>query len=79
VGKIAISDLILLKPGKLTDEEFAIMRSHAAIGAALLSEERSEVVRVAERIAPAPIMNGGTARPIHSNWRGSKYPRKYAS
>lgn len=36
IGKIAISDKILLKPGRLTPEEFALMKSHAAIGAEIL-------------------------------------------
>jgi putative two-component system response regulator len=37
VGKISISDSILLKPGRLDDEEFAIMKGHAAIGAGILA------------------------------------------
>ncbi|RYG65188.1 PAS domain-containing protein [bacterium] len=65
VGKIAISDLILLKPGKLTKEEFDAMKTHAAIGAALLSEGKSEVVQIAERIA------GGH----HECWDGGGYPK----
>jgi HD-GYP domain-containing protein (c-di-GMP phosphodiesterase class II) len=36
IGKIAITDRILLKPGQLNDEEFAIMKRHAAIGAEIL-------------------------------------------
>jgi putative two-component system response regulator len=36
IGKISISDRILLKPGRLTDEEFGIMKGHAAIGASIL-------------------------------------------
>ena len=63
VGKIAISDLILLKPGKLTDEEFETMRTHAAIGTALLSNGCSDVVRVAARIAGAH----------HERWDGKDY------
>ncbi len=66
VGKIAISDLILLKPGKLTDEEFAIMKTHAAAGAALLAGGNSEVVLLAERIA------GGH----HEKWNGTGYPHQ---
>jgi PAS domain S-box-containing protein len=68
VGKIAISDLILLKPGKLTEAELATMRTHAAVGAALLSDGQSEVMRMAERIA-------GTH---HERWDGSGYPRQLA-
>ncbi len=68
VGKIAISDMILLKPGKLTDEEFATMKSHAALGAALLSDGHSEVVQLAERIAGAH----------HERWDGKGYPQRLA-
>ncbi len=68
VGKIAISDLILLKPGKLTDEEFATMKTHAALGAALLSQGHSEVVQLAERIAGAH----------HERWDGKGYPQQLA-
>jgi len=68
VGKIAISDLILLKPGKLTDEEFATMRTHAATGAALLSNGHSEVVQMAERIAGSH----------HERWDGKGYPQQLA-
>jgi putative two-component system response regulator len=69
VGKIGISDLILLKPGKLTNEEFATMKTHAAIGAALLSGGNSELVQIAERIA-------GTH---HERWDGRGYPQGLSS
>ena len=39
VGKVGIPDSILLKPGKLTEAEFAVMRSHTEIGAELLELE----------------------------------------
>jgi PAS domain S-box-containing protein len=68
VGKIAISDLILLKPGKLTNEEFALMKTHSPIGAELLSGGRSEVVRMAEDIAGSH----------HERWDGTGYPRGLA-
>jgi putative two-component system response regulator len=51
VGKIGISDTILLKPGRLTPEEFEIMKKHAAIGGALLADGQSPFVRAAETIA----------------------------
>lgn len=38
IGKISVPDEILNKPGKLTDEEFAIMKSHSAVGSQMLSE-----------------------------------------
>ena len=50
IGKIGIPDNILLKPGKLEDEEFEIMKTHTTIGAQLLSGSNSEVIQMAERI-----------------------------
>lgn len=51
VGKIAIPDSILLKPGKLTPEEFDIMRKHTALGAKMLSGGRFPLLQRAEEIA----------------------------
>jgi putative two-component system response regulator len=68
VGKIGISDTILLKPGKLTEEEFTTMKSHAAIGARLLTGGRSSFVNVAEIIAGSH----------HERWDGNGYPNKLA-
>src|SRR4051794_8749656 len=65
VGKIGIPDHILLKPGKLTPDEWDIMRSHAAIGAELLAGSRSPVVQMGELIAFTH----------HEKWDGSGYPR----
>jgi len=50
VGKIAISDAILLKPGRLTEEEFAVMRTHVTHGVDILKDFQwlSEAVRVVE-------------------------------
>jgi putative two-component system response regulator len=64
LGKIGIPDAILRKPAKLTPEEFAVIKTHATIGAELLSGGRSELSRVAERIA----------RSHHERWDGSGYP-----
>lgn len=64
VGKIAIPDQILLKPGKLTPEEFAIMKTHTTKGAELLSGGSSELLRRAEVIA----------RSHHERWDGTGYP-----
>lgn len=64
VGKIGISDLILLKPGKLSDDEFEVVKTHPEIGAALLSQGHSMLVQLAERIA----------RSHHERWDGSGYP-----
>jgi putative two-component system response regulator len=63
VGKIGIPDTILLKPGRLTPEELAVMREHTAIGAELLSGGRSKLVQLAETIA----------RTHHERWDGRGY------
>lgn len=64
VGKIGIPDAILLKPGRLTREEFEVMKEHSTIGGNLLSGGRTEVVQLAESIA----------RSHHERWDGSGYP-----
>jgi PAS domain S-box-containing protein len=64
VGKIGIRDAILLKPGRLTPEEFDEMRRHAEIGAALLSGSDFAVLQLAEEIALTH----------HERWDGTGYP-----
>lgn len=68
VGKIGISDTILLKPGKLTDEEFALMRTHTTIGFEVLADGQSDLVRIAQRIAHSH----------HERWDGNGYPQRLA-
>jgi putative two-component system response regulator len=51
VGKIGVPDTILLKLGRLTDEEFAIVKTHTVIGARILSGSRFPILRLAEEIA----------------------------
>jgi CHASE2 domain-containing sensor protein len=64
VGKIAIPDAILGKPGPLTDAEWEVMKSHTTIGADLLAGSRSPLVQMGEVIA----------RSHHERWDGSGYP-----
>jgi putative two-component system response regulator len=64
IGKVAITDRILLKPGPLTPEEFEIMKSHTVLGAQMLCGSSHAVIRMAESIA----MNH------HERWDGSGYP-----
>jgi HD-GYP domain-containing protein (c-di-GMP phosphodiesterase class II) len=64
VGKIAIPDSILRKPGPLDPAERAIMQRHTTIGAELLAGSRSPLVQMAETIA----------RTHHERWDGSGYP-----
>jgi putative two-component system response regulator len=64
VGKIGIPDNILLKPGKLTKDEWEIMKSHASIGAKLLAGSKSKFLNLAESIALTH----------HEKWNGTGYP-----
>lgn len=64
IGKIAIPDAILLKPSKLTPEEFDEIKRHPEVGAAILAGSRSHVLRMAEEIALTH----------HEWWDGSGYP-----
>jgi putative two-component system response regulator len=65
VGKIGIPDAILLKPGRLTHEEFDMMKAHAQIGYEILSGSSSEIARTAATIAWSH----------HEKVDGSGYPR----
>jgi CHASE2 domain-containing sensor protein len=64
VGKIAVPDAVLSKPGRLDDEEWAVMRRHTALGASILAGSKSLLMQTAEEIA----------RTHHERWDGSGYP-----
>lgn len=64
LGKIGIPDSILLKPSKLTDDEFAEMKKHTEIGAKILSGGKSPLLQMAEKIALSH----------HEHWDGKGYP-----
>jgi putative nucleotidyltransferase with HDIG domain len=64
LGKIAIPDSILLKPDRLTEEEYEVVKTHAALGARILEESGSALFRTAERIC----------RSHHERWDGGGYP-----
>ncbi|MBK1640786.1 two-component system response regulator [Chromatium okenii] len=64
VGKIGIPDRILLKPGKLTPEEWQVMQTHATIGGDILSGDSSELLQMAREIALSH----------HEKWDGTGYP-----
>lgn len=66
VGKIGVPDHILLKPGRLTDPEFDVMREHVVAGAELLTGSDSPVLLLAETVA----------RTHHEKWDGTGYPAK---
>ncbi len=64
VGKIGIPDAILLKPGRLTPDEFDHMKQHAAIGAQILANSPSPLLQLAHKLALEH----------HEKWDGSGYP-----
>ncbi len=64
VGKVAISDLILKKPGKFTEDEFEIMKGHTTTGARLFADARSEFDEFSAEVA----LNH------HERWDGRGYP-----
>lgn len=66
VGKIGISDTILQKPGKLTKEEFDIVKKHPLIGASIIGDHNSELLRTARIVALEH----------HEKWNGSGYPNR---
>jgi putative two-component system response regulator len=63
VGKVGIPDSILLKRGKLTEEEMTVVRQHTEIGGNILSDGRSPLLQIAEIIA----------RTHHERWDGRGY------
>lgn len=64
IGKLAVPDALLLKPGKLSPSESEQIKAHAAAGAEILADSHSDVLRLAEEIA----------RTHHEWWDGSGYP-----
>ncbi|SPP99556.1 Two-component response regulator [Candidatus Sulfobium mesophilum] len=64
IGKVAIPSDILLKPAKLSQEEFALMKTHSMIGRKILKGSSSEYLQMAEKIALSH----------HERWDGGGYP-----
>jgi len=64
IGKIGVPDHILQKPGKLTPDEWVIMRQHPEFGARIIGTQDNELLRMAHDIAIAH----------HEKWDGSGYP-----
>lgn len=65
LGKIGIPDSILLKPGRLTDEEHVIMENHTRIGYTMLSHSERDILKAGAIIALQH----------HEKWNGSGYPQ----
>ena len=70
IGKVGIPDAILLKPGKLTDEEFAIMKTHTLIGYRLLDQAAAEL-NTESLLDVAKVI----AYTHHEKWDGTGYPQ----
>ncbi len=68
VGKIGIPDAILQKPGKLTEDEWVIMRQHTVIGTKIIGDHPSGLLHTAQIIA----------QNHHEKWDGSGYPNGLA-
>jgi len=66
VGKVAISDVILKKPDRFTDEEYEIMKQHTFMGARLFKQAHSSFDEIAFKVALTH----------HENWDGTGYPGK---
>ena len=65
IGKVALADTILLKPGKLTQEEFEIMKSHTVYGGRILEGAHSKVLKIAHKMSLYH----------HETWNGKGYPK----
>lgn len=65
IGKIGIADAILNKPGKLTVEEYEVMKTHATIGYSMLKHSKRKLLKTAAIVAYEH----------HEKYDGSGYPR----
>lgn len=68
VGKIGVPDTILLKPGRLTDAEFNVIKTHTTVGAKILENGHSSILKLAEQITLSH----------HERWDGCGYPQRLA-
>jgi len=64
LGKIAIPEKILHKPGKLSEDEWSVMKTHAVVGCELLKKSKANVSKLGARLAHYH----------HENWDGTGYP-----
>lgn len=64
IGKIGVSDNILQKEGPLNEHEWALMQTHAQIGAEIIGEDESELLKIARTVAISH----------HEHWNGDGYP-----
>jgi len=66
IGKVSIPDSILMKPGKLTEEEFDIVKTHSTIGYTIFKGSTRKILKAAATIA----------HEHHERWDGKGYPRQ---
>lgn len=66
IGKVGIKDEILNKPGKLTDDEFKVMKTHSTLGYNMLKNSDKPILKAAAIVA----------HQHHEKWDGSGYPKK---
>lgn len=66
IGKIAIPDAVLLKPGRLTDEEMEVMKTHAQLGYEMLKHSERRILKAAAIVSYEH----------HEKWEGSGYPQQ---
>ena len=64
VGKLAVPDAILHKPGRLTDAEYRLVQTHTEVGALILSQGQTPLLQLAEEVALSH----------HERWDGFGYP-----
>ena len=87
IGKVGIPDQILLKPGKLTPDEFEVMKTHAQIGADALGEAIAKVLHARAALPDRPTDENAlaflevaqqVAQSHHERWDGKGYPQGLA-
>ena len=71
VGKIAVDDCILRKPGKLTEQEYEKIKEHCLVGEKIIERAKAVTGSQADFLEQARILAGGH----HERWDGSGYPR----
>lgn len=64
IGKVAVPDMVLLKKGRLTEDEFSVIQTHTTVGADILRESKSSLLQLAAEIAACH----------HEHWDGNGYP-----
>lgn len=69
IGKVGIKDEILNKPGKLTDDEFKVMKTHSTLGFNMLKNSDKPILKAAAIVA----------HEHHEKWNGTGYPKKLSA